>query len=194
MPRRRDPIKSPELSVLLRDARPTWHVIEGEPNPRKRRERIARAKSASDALIKICRAAQKRGSLARLDIRVRNFCEDLKAGSSGHLPKPKGGAPIGKRHQRLLLAVKVHEEIEARKALGEKSVTDQVLRDLAEQMAERRTGVGYDYLKRIHYDRDPEWEQAVRVELDRRKKDVPFSPALWLWEEDLFLQFLIAPR
>jgi hypothetical protein len=107
------------------------------------------------------RNAEKRGALARLDIRVRNFCEDLKVSNSGHLPKPKGGAPIGKRHPRLLLAVKVREEIEAR---GKKRVTESVLRDMAEKM-----DVSYDYLKRIHYDRDPQWKRAVKVELARRK-------------------------
>src|SRR5262245_49056754 len=55
MPRRRDPIKSREVSTLVRDARPTWREIKGEPNLRKRRERIARAKSAREALMKMNR-------------------------------------------------------------------------------------------------------------------------------------------
>jgi hypothetical protein len=68
VPRRRDAIKYRELPTLLRDARPTL----GEIGDR----------SAIEALVKIYRAAEKRGDLARLDVRVRNFYEDLRA--SGH--------------------------------------------------------------------------------------------------------------
>jgi hypothetical protein len=168
--------KSRDLSALLRDAQPTWREIDGEPNSRKRRERERARVSAFEVLMRMYREAEARGSLHRLDPRVRNCIEGERARSGGHLPKPKGGAPTGKRHHRLLLAVKVREEIEA---CGKKRVTDAVLRNVAEQM-----GVSYDYLKRIHYDRDPEFGLAVKAERARMKWEatVPFSPALWFWE------------
>jgi len=133
------------------------------------------------------REAEERRSLHRLDPRVRNFCEDLKASNSGHLPKPKGGRPFGDRdNKRFWLAIKVHEAIEAR---GKKrGSVEEALNEVAE-----RERVSYDRLREIYYDSDP---QAVKIELDRRKYDAaPFSPALWFWEVDLsFLLFLIAPR
>jgi hypothetical protein len=168
LPRRRDPINT-ELSVLLRDARPARGEIDR-----------ARARSAREVLMRMYRDAQKCGSMVRLDMRVRNLCADLIASNGGSLPKPKGGAPARRRQRRLLLAVKVREALEVR---GKKRVTEAVLRDVAEQM-----GVGYDYLKRIHYTRDPEWNLAVKAELAHRKlkaweATLPYSPALWFWQQ-----------
>lgn len=162
MPRRRDAIKYRELPTLLRDARPTL----GEIGDR----------SAIEALVKIYRAAEKRGDLARLDVRVRNFYEDLRA--SGHLPTSKGGSPKGKRHRRLLLAIKVHEAIAAH---GKKRRNvESALREVADCLGD----VSYNYLKEIYYDRDPKWRRDVEVELDRRKCEVAVtkSSALWFWE------------
>jgi|SRR5215470_3972058 len=189
MPRRRDPIKSRELSVVLRDAQLTWHEIDGERDPRKRRERIARARSAREVLMRMGRDAEKPGSLHRLDPRVRNFVEGVKARNGGCLPKPKGGKPLGHRdHDRFLLAIKVQEAIEAR---GKKrGSVEGALNEVAE-----REGVDYDRLREIHYDPDPEWRRAVKLELARREHDdAPFSPALWFWEESSFLLFLCKPR
>jgi len=188
MPRSRDPLKSRELATVLRDAQPTRHEIDGEPNLRKRRERIALAKSAREVLMRIHRDAEKRASLHRLDPRVRNFVEGVKARNGGCLPKPKGGKPLGHRdHDRFLLAIKVQEAIEAR---GKKrGSVEGALNEVAE-----REGVDYDRLREIHYDRDPDWKRAVKIELDRRERDVPFSPALWFWEEDSFQPFLSEAR
>jgi hypothetical protein len=98
VPRRRKGTKyTRELPVLLRDVQPTWREIDGEPLAYKRRERIRARDSATDDLIKMCKDAEKRGALAKLDIRVRNFCEGLKAQNRGRLPKPMGGRPIDER-------------------------------------------------------------------------------------------------
>jgi hypothetical protein len=83
-----------------------------------------------------------------------------------------------------LLAVQVREAIEALEARGKKRVTEAALRNVAKQM-----GIGYDYLKRIHYDRDPEWRSAVKAELAHRKlkaweATLPYSPALWFWQKE----------
>jgi hypothetical protein len=168
MPRRRDPIKSRELSVLLRDAQPTPCEIDAEAE--------ARARSAREALMRMHRDAEKRGS--RLDQRVRNFIEGVKARNDGRLPKPKGGRPFGDRdHDRFLLAIKVQEAIEAR---GEKrgSIAG-ALKEIAEP-----EDIDYDRLREIHYDPDPGWRRDVKLEVARRKWEatVPFSPALWFWE------------
>jgi hypothetical protein len=186
MPRRRDPIKSRELSTELRDAQPTWHEIDGERDPRKRHERIARARSAREVLMRMGRDAEKRGSLHRLDPRVRNFIEGEKARNGGCLPEPKGGKPLGHRNnKRFLLAIKVHEAIKAR---GKKrGSVEGALNEVAE-----RERVSYDRLREIYYDSDP---RDVEIELSRRKHDdAPFSPALWFWEESSFLLFLCKPR
>src|SRR5262245_5606843 len=107
MPRPRDPIKSRELSVLLRDAQPTRREIDAEAE--------ARARSAREVLMRMHRNAEKRGSVDCLDARVRNFVEGVKARNGGCLPKPKGGKPLGHRNnERFLLAVQVQEAIKAR--------------------------------------------------------------------------------
>jgi hypothetical protein len=150
-----------ELPVLLRDAQPTWREIDGEPNAHRRRERIRSRDTAIDALTKMYRDAQKRGATARLDVRVRNFCEGLKSRNRGRLPKSKGGRPTGE-HRRLLLAIKVHEAIEARG--NRRGSVESALSEVAS-----RLGVSYDHLRDIHYDRDPKWRRAVKAELARRK-------------------------
>jgi hypothetical protein len=134
------------------------------------------------------RDAEKRGS--RPDQRIRNFIEDVKASNGGCLPRPKGGKPLGHRdHDRFLLAIKVQEAIEAR---GKKrGSVEEALKEVAE-----REDINFDRLREIHYDPDPEWRRDVKIELAHRKWEamVPFSPALWFWEVDSFLLFLIAPR
>src|SRR5262249_42462311 len=161
MPRRRDPLKSRELSVLLRDAHLTRPEIDGEPDPCKRRERIARARSAREVLMRMDRDAEKRGS--RPDQRIRNFIEDVKASNGGCLPRPKGGKPLGHRdHDRFLLAIKVQEAIEAR---GKKrGSVEEALKEVAE-----REDINFDRLREIHYDPDPEWRRDVKIELAHRK-------------------------
>src|SRR5262249_62434819 len=114
MPQRRDPLNTRTTSVLLRDAQPTRREIDGEPNLRERRERIALAKSARGVLMRMHRDAEKRRSLHRLDPRVRNFIEGVKARNGGRPPKPKRGKPPGHRNNKsFLLAVKVQEANEA---------------------------------------------------------------------------------
>jgi hypothetical protein len=166
MPRRRDPIKSRELSVLLRDAQTTDREIDGERNLRKQHERVRARDSAFEVLMRMYRDAKKRGNLDRLDIRVRNCIERRKASNRIRrrrlLPKPKGGKPFDARVKRLLLAVDVREAIEAH---GKKR--GRVGSALSE-VADRR-GVSSNYLREIHYDSDPEWQRDVKAELARRK-------------------------
>jgi hypothetical protein len=188
MPRRRDPIKTRELSVLLRDAQPVlprdalpdlsrntqppWQAMGGEPSVRKLRERERARVSALEELARMYREAEKRGSLDQLDIRVRNLIERVKV---SNLPEPKGGRPFGHRDsKRLSLAIKTRAAVAAR---GKKKVIN-VLYDTAEQL-----GVSYDYLHEIHYDIDPEWRQDVKTEVARKDWEaiVPYSPALWFW-------------
>lgn len=171
MPPRRDPLKIRTIPVLLRDAQPTWHEIDGEPNPRKRRH--ARD-SARATLMRMGRDAEKRGALAQLDIRIRNFLEREKVrnrrGHRKRLPKPKGGRPLGNRVVRLLLAVEVHEAIEAH---GKKRGS---VGSALSEVAGRR-GVSSNYLREIHYDRDPEWRRDVKAELARRKYEAALNAA-----------------
>jgi hypothetical protein len=167
LPQRRKGTKyTRELPLLLRDAQPTWREIEGEPNAQRRRERIRARDLAYGELIKIYRDAERCGAVCRLDIRVRSFCEAVMARNRGRLPTPKGGRPAD-QHRRLLLAVKIHEEIRAR---GKKwGSVESALNDVA-----ARLGVSYDHLRDIYYDPDPEWRAAVEVELAHRK----------LWPDD----------
>jgi hypothetical protein len=172
---------SRDLSVLLRDARTTGHEIKDEPNPRKRDELDRARASAIEILMRMHRNAEKRDALSQLDPRIRNFVEDLKARNRRphrkRLPKPKGGRPFGNRVKRLKHAIKIHEAIEAR---GKKrGSVEAALNEVADCL-----GVSYEYLREIHYDRDPEWRRDVRAELGRMKWEatVPFSPALWFWE------------
>jgi hypothetical protein len=129
--------------------------------------------------MRLDRDAEKRGS--RPDQRIRNFNEAVKASNGGCLPKPKGGRPLGHRdHDRFLLAIKVQEAKEAIETRGKKrGSVEGALNEVAE-----REGVGYDRLREIHYDLDPEWRRDVKIELARRKWEamVPFSLALWFWE------------
>ena len=170
MPRRRAGNKNhpqfpcailPEISVLLRHAQPLHKEIEGETDSRARRERERARDFARDCLFKMYRYAEKRGKLGDLDIRVRFFCEQLRLHNDGILPRAKGGRPVSD-HRRLLIAVHVHQEIEA---LGrKKGSVEKALKHVAED-----DGVSYEYVREIHYDRDPEWRRIVAVELARRK-------------------------
>jgi hypothetical protein len=113
--------------------------------------------SAIDTLIKLYLHAEKNGYLARLDLGIRNFVEELKARNQGSLPEPKGGRPFGERVKRLKLAIKAQEAIEAH---GKKrGSVEAALLEAAD-----REGVTYNYLKEIHYDPDPEWRLAVKAE------------------------------
>ena len=184
MPRRRDPLKTRAIPVLLRDAQPTWREIDGEPNERKQQERRHARDAATDTLMRMHRDAEERDALARLDPRIRNFVADLKTRNRmlhrKRLPKPKGGRPFGDRERRLRLAIEIREKIEA---LGiKRGSVEAALLEVAD-----RLGVSYDYLREIHYDRDPEWRRAVKAELGRRKYEaaVQFSSALWFWEAQI---------
>jgi hypothetical protein len=184
MPRRRKGTENytPSIDVLLRDAMPTYREIAGEPDLRKRREKERARDFAIDCLAKMYRDAQKRRPRGRprkvpevaerkqtgqLDPRVRIFCEQLKDHNHGRLPRPKGGRPTAE-HRRLLIAVRLHEAIEAR---GRKrGAVKEALSEVAECY-----GLSYDHVWDIYRDRDPEWLDTVAVELARREIDPPKS-------------------
>src|SRR5262245_12003515 len=145
MPQRRDPIKSREFLVLLRDAQTTQHEIEGEPNARKRQDRIRARDSASDELMKIVRTKTFRGKkLGALEqLHVNNVIKGLMARNRGQLPRPKGGRP--REHPcHLQLAVRVLDELEARE---EKESIDSALKKIADDL-----GKNCDYVREIYYD------------------------------------------
>jgi len=154
MPPRRKEKYTRELQVLRRDAQPTWHEIEGEPNERKRQDRIRARDSAIDELMKIVRTKKFRGEkLGALEqLRVNNFIKRLMARNGGQLPRPKGGRP--REHpSHLQLAVRVLEALEA---CEEKESIHAALKEVAE-----RLDADYEYIKEIYYDylyrdRDPE--------------------------------------
>jgi hypothetical protein len=178
MPKRRKGVEyTPEPSVLLRDAQPLWREIAGEPDPRKRRERIRACDLATDQLIRIARDVEKHESISQLDLfRVRAFCESQKARNRlrhrRRLPKPKGGRPLGES-ARLSHAVKILAAIEVR---GKKSVTS-VLSEMADCL-----GLSYDYVSEIHYDPDPNWKLAVRAERAFKHEATAKPSALWFWD------------
>jgi hypothetical protein len=166
MPRRRDP-KTRELSVLLRDAKPTWHEIEGEPSARKRSR-----DSAINELIKIGQTGMHRGEkLGALDLcRIRNFCNDLgrnrKIRMRG-LPKRNGGRPK-ESPARLRLAVAIWEAIETnrKKPENEREKASSVLEKVAHRLHKKLS-----YVREVYYDRDPEWRPAVEAELFFNKEN-----------------------
>jgi hypothetical protein len=117
------------------------------------------ANFATDKLLKLCRDAEKQGTVDQLDPAVRIFCDTQKARNAGRLPKSKGGRPTDEHH-RLLIAVHVQEAIEARS--GRRGSVEEALREVAE-----RDGVSYDHVRDIYYDPDPEWRDTVAKELAR---------------------------
>lgn len=167
MPRRRTGNKAtpdypseilPEISVLLRDARPTYVAIEGEPDLRKRRERARERDLAIDRLLKMYREAEKSELLDKLDFRVPMFYEELKQRNRGRLPKAKGGRPTTE-HRSLLFAVRVQEAIERRG--GKWGAVEAALKEVSD-----RYGISSHHLKDIYKDRD---RRAVAVELELRR-------------------------
>lgn len=162
--------------MLLRDAQPTYREIEGEPEPRKRRQAERARDLAIDRLIKMYREAKKAGKLGQLDFRVRTFCEELKKRNHGQLPKAKGGRPTAE-HRRLLIAVHLQSAIERR---GEKHGSkEQAFKEIAandDLFDQRRRSpqwaTRYEYVKEIYYDSDPDFRRAVAVELDLRRRKI----------------------
>jgi hypothetical protein len=144
------------------------------------------------------RDARARGELDQLDFRIRTFCEKpliieyLKehpqAGaeevqaflrSNPPLPKLKGGRPTGVQARKLEIAIKIHEEIEARQARGEKCAIENALQAMAETGIVKPEDISYEYLKEIYYDPEPgrlgvmaerafRAECAIGAEADRR--------------------------
>jgi hypothetical protein len=148
----------PALEVVLRDAQPTGRELENDPDAQERQAR------AMERLSSDYRAAKTRGTLHKLDPRIRNLCERYEA-EFGHLPKSKGGRPPN-AHRRLLIAFTLDEEIKAR-GPGWGNLESALWAVVA------RLGVDYDEVKDIHYDivrgRDPELVRDIEIERAHRK-------------------------
>jgi hypothetical protein len=86
----------------------------------------------------------------------------------GRLPDPKGGRPTDE-HRRLLIAAHVREAIASHS--GKWGSVELALKQVAKD-----DGVSYEYVREIHYDRDPEWRRVVDVELAWRKFLAEGSP------------------
>jgi hypothetical protein len=161
VPRRRKGTEyPPNIPVLWRDAFPRRAEVEDEPDEHKRRERKRARDLAVDHLTKMYRQAEKRNQMDQLDPLVRLACDLLKDQNRGRLPKAKGGRPPDER-RRLLIAVTVQELIKADPK--KRGAVERALQKTSECL-----GANYDYVRDIHYDRNPEWRRAVALELARR--------------------------
>jgi hypothetical protein len=180
VPRRRKGVDYlPFVPVFERDAMTTDAEIEGEPDPRKRRE-LKRARD--EAVVRLMKLSW--------DTRVRVFLDLLRDRYGDRLPKAKGGRPANE-HRRLLIAVNLHETIERRG--GKHGDIEAAIREIAERdelfdkRKRRRKGqqvlepqpsepaTRYDYIKEILKDTDPEWLKAVAVELKLRREKFHFG-------------------
>jgi hypothetical protein len=185
MPRRRKGVDYlPFVPVFERDAMTTDAEIEGEPDPRKRRE-LKRARD--EAVVRLMKLSW--------DTRVRVFLDLLRDRYGDRLPKAKGGRPVTE-HRRLLIAVNLHETIERRG--GKHGDTEAAIREIAEpdelfDKRKRRRPSGrkgqqvllgpqrsepatrFDYIKEILKDTNPEWLRAVAVELKLRQEKFHFG-------------------
>jgi hypothetical protein len=163
----------PEIKTLLRDAQPTRAELYDEPDPRKRKQNIRAKEIAVVELVKMYRDHERRGQLNKLNFEVRKFCERLKQGHTGKLPKNKGGRPSNdhliKDHQHLLIAVKVVEALEAQTG-KRKSVTKAIQHVHDTLMIDgKRLIVPISAIRDIYYRSDPEWKRALKAELAWRR-------------------------
>ena len=148
----------PLIPALVRDAWPRWQYIEGEPDPKKRRENERRRDVAIDALGKLWADPIKR---AQLDPSARLRCQMIVDANGGQFPKSKGGRPADE-HRRPLIHVAVIEKLES--ATPNHGAVARALNAVAEE-----EGCSYALVRNIFYDRDPEWVKTVRAELARRR-------------------------
>ena len=153
-----------EFAVLLRDAQPTWHEIEGEPDPRKRRENRRARDIAIDQLVTIFAECERRGQLHELPPEGQILYKQWKRQHGGELPRRKGGRPTDE-HKKLWIAVSVAEALAAQ-AGKRKSVT-QAIRHVHETLIfnEKRCVVPEATIRDYYYDPDPEWRRAFKAEL-----------------------------
>ena len=186
MPRRRKGADYlPFVPLLMRDAMTTDAEIKGEPDLRKQRE-LERARGEAIARLK----------KLSWDPHVRVFLELY----GDRLPTPKGGRPANE-HRRLLIAVNLLETIERRggkhgdieAAILEIAECDELFDERKRRRPSGRKGqqvseaqpsepepsepaTRYDYIKEILNDTDPDWLEAVAVELKLRREKIHFGP------------------
>jgi hypothetical protein len=177
-----------QIDTLLRDANPTWRELQGRqnvldlrdaqqegraiedrPDPKKARAAVERRATATYELLVRYRAALTTGSIKALDYRVLVFCERLRRQNRGKLPGPKNKALLPRRrrgrtedrHFKLLIYLAVIEEIAKRG--GRRGATIPALRFVADRFAK-----SYELVRRIYYDRSPEWRHDVAATLALR--------------------------
>ena len=137
----------PELAILLRDAEPRADELNDAKCLRARD--IAR-----DELIRMYSEAEKAGTLATLDPRVRRVCDELKKINGGTLPPRKGGRPRD-NHRRLLVCRKVQTRINA----GEG-----VVEAMKQVAAAEKPPMTYEAVRTIWYGPSPEWQRLVKAD------------------------------
>jgi hypothetical protein len=152
----------PSLATLIRDAQPTYSEIDGEPDIKKRTANERRRDIARDEILRRYKEAETAGRLDTLDRAILDLCEEWRRQNGGVLPRRKGGAPADP-HWRMMAFLAAREAVEAGKI--DKRGLLASLRALAE-----RSGVEFDSIKGIYYDRDPMWLCEVKVELHRRER------------------------
>jgi hypothetical protein len=159
---------TPKISILLRDAQPTWQEIDGEPDPKKSLETERRRDIGIDELITIYRESKRGG---RVDPRVELFCKLLKKRNGGKLPRRKGGRPPDE-HKKLLIAVAVAEALAAQ--TGKRKSVTQAVRHVHKTFVFNRKPltVPEATIRDYYYDSDPEWQEAIKVELACRRLPV----------------------
>ncbi len=170
MPKSRisEPLPSPELAVLFRDAEPLWREIEGERDVRKRAENERRRDLATAELFRMYRDAKAHKRMESLPYRVRRFCDGLMARLPTRAAKAmraRTGAPPKEEHQ-FKIAVAVAEAAEA--LGGKRGSIDKAIMQIGSRLRNRRSaGAGrYESVKEIYYSID---KREIEVELSRRK-------------------------
>jgi len=155
-----------EIATLIRAAQPLPAEIEGESDPDKRQKRQRECEIATDELIRISRDQKLFNQLSQeRQFEVKWFIEDLKrqsrrtVRSRGKFPVRKGGRPRDD-HRRLLIAVKMA-------GLVDGGATVHKAIKLVRQWQFGKS-IAPATVKDIHFDKDPEWQRLVRVELARR--------------------------
>jgi len=148
----------PLIPALVRDACPRWRDIEGEPDPRRRKENERRRDVAIDALGKLWADPIKR---AQLDPSARLRCQMIFDANGRRWPKPKGGRPADE-HRHLLIHVAVIEK------LGSGRLNRGAVGTALNAVAEEK-GCSYALVRNVYYDKNPEWVKTVKAELARRR-------------------------
>jgi hypothetical protein len=151
-----------EIATLIRAAQPTYAEIEGEPDLAKRQKRQRECDRATDELIEISRSPKLFVQLSRAhQLEIQWVIEGLKR-SRRAFPTRKGGRPPDE-HRRLLIAVKTAERVK-----GGATVSEAIKFVCGWHNECFQGSLEPKSVKAIYYDKDPEWQRSLHVELSRR--------------------------